>query len=104
MILLTSSKVPLTKSKILTWNIWLRIFTFQNFRKFIPAIVLKVMCEVNTVLGVLYLILIVYYMSDLSSEELSIIFHKNPIIALIRFPYCSEAKEMPQMTYLCSIK
>ena len=27
----------------LTWNVWLRNISFQNFRKFIPGIVLKIM-------------------------------------------------------------
>ena len=51
------------------------------------------MCQVSTVLGVLYLILIVYYMNNLSREELSIIFHMNPITTLVRYIYCSKAKE-----------
>ena len=51
------------------------------------------MCQVSTVLGVLYLILIVYYMNNLTREELSIIFHMNPITTLVRYIYCSKAKE-----------
>ena len=51
------------------------------------------MCQVSTVLGVLYLILIVYYMNNLSKEEPSIIFHMNPITTLVRYIYCSKAKE-----------
>ena len=51
------------------------------------------MCQVSTVLGALYLILIVYYMNNLSREELSIIFHMNPITTLVRYIYCSKAKE-----------
>ena len=44
-------------------------------------------------LGVLYLMLIVYYMRNLSREELYIIFHKNPITRFKRYVYCSKAKE-----------
>ena len=51
------------------------------------------MCQVSTVLGVLYLILIVYYMNNLTREELSLIFHMNPITTLVRYIYCSKAKE-----------
>ena len=51
------------------------------------------MCQVNIVLRALQLILIVYYMSNFSREELSIIFQKNPVTMLIRYVYCSKAKE-----------
>ena len=51
------------------------------------------MCHVNTVLGVLYLILIVYYIINFSGEELSIIFQNNTITMLIRYVYRSKAKE-----------
>ena len=74
--------IPLKKwVKCLTSNIWLRNFTFQNFRTFIPG---KISCQVSIALGVLFLILIVYYMTNLSREELSTIFHKNPINMLTR--------------------
>ena len=58
------------------------------------------MCQVNTVLEVLYLKLIAYYMSNLSREELSIIFHKNPINMVIRYLYYSKAKENA-LDYIC---
>ena len=61
------------------------------------------MCQVNIVLRALQLILIVYYMSNFSREELSIIFHKNPVTMLIRYVYCSKAKENVTK-YLFSIK
>ena len=62
------------------------------------------MCQVSTVRGVLYLILIVYYMNNLSKEELSITFHMNPITTLVRYIYCSKAKENATNVYLFTIK
>ena len=51
------------------------------------------MYQVNTVLGVLYLIIIIYYIINFSREELSIIFQKNQLTTLVRYVYCSKAKE-----------
>ena len=51
------------------------------------------MFQVNTVIGVLSLVLIVYCMSNIFREELYIIFCRNVITTLIRYVYCSQAKE-----------
>ena len=60
---------------------------------FMPGIVVKIMCQVDTVLGVLYVTLIIYHITNFSREELSTAFQKNSITTLIRYVYCSKAKE-----------
>ena len=77
--------MPLTKNK----NVKLKIFDQQDLHlkilKNYSKHCSKILCQVDTLLGVLYLVLIVYYMSNVSREELLIIFHRNPINTLRRY-------------------
>ena len=68
----------------MTWKYLIRKLQFSKFLKIYSRYCSKFMYQIDTALGVLHLMLIVYYMTNLSREELSIIFVKSRITILIK--------------------